>query len=93
MFLLYAVGKDRWPALRREVDPHLERFPVKEFLDDLDAIREVERMSRQILSRHEPISEPCLGTPRTSASPSISISASPRHERPVTSFDSRRLTR
>ena len=53
MFLVYAVGKDRWPALRREVDPYLERFPVKEFLDDLDAIREVERMSRQILSRHQ----------------------------------------
>ena len=67
MFLVYAVGKDKWPALRREVDPRLERFPVKEFLDDLDAIREVERMSRQILSLQEQqTSQPFSGIPRTS---------------------------
>ena len=77
MFLVYAVGKDRWPALRREVDPHLERFPVKEFFDDIEAIREVERMSRQILSRQEQISQPCSGAPRTKSS-----RVNPQHGRP-----------
>ena len=53
MFLIYAVGKDRWPALRREVDPDLERFPVKLFLDDLEALREVHRMTDVILARQD----------------------------------------
>jgi hypothetical protein len=50
MYYLYLVGKEQWPALRRRPDPNLDRFPVRCYESDIEAVLEMQRLTERILA-------------------------------------------